>query len=296
MVYRNLGTTGLRVSVIGIGTWQFGGEWGHDFSQGEVDAILDKGIELGLNLIDTAECYGDHAAERLLGDYLSRRERSRWIVATKFGHHFRGFMDRLNDFSPADVRKQLDASLRALRVETIDLYQFHSGSDSEFQNDELWKILAAEKRAGRIRHLGISIPGKGSTEQVQGARAVGAEVLQIIYNRLDRRPEQLYFPQAESEQLGVLARVPLASGLLTGKYSTDSQFAANDVRTTFDRDRWRRDLTEVDRIRQKELPPDIPMAQWALAWVLRNPIVSAVIPGCRSPAQVISNAAAVNLL
>ena len=94
----------LRVSVIGVGTWQFGGEWGHDFSQAEADAILDAAAECGINLIDTAECYGDHLSERLIGDYLSRRDRSRWLVATKFGHHFNSFMNRDDDFSVAGVR------------------------------------------------------------------------------------------------------------------------------------------------------------------------------------------------
>src|SRR6266704_3051240 len=107
MQYRILGGTGLRVSVIGLGTWQLGGEWGHDFSQSEADTILDQGQQLGLNLIDTAECYGAHRAETLIGDYLSRHDRSRWLVATKFGHHFNAFMDRTDDFSVAAVRQQL---------------------------------------------------------------------------------------------------------------------------------------------------------------------------------------------
>src|ERR1017187_1527141 len=139
MIYRTLGKTGLRPSVIGLGTWQFGGEWGVNFSQPEVDAILDTAAACGINLIDTAECYGpEHLSEKLIGDYLSRRDRSRWIVATKFGHQFKSFMNRDDDFSIAGVRDQLDASLKALRVETIDLYQFHSGSDKIFQNGELW--------------------------------------------------------------------------------------------------------------------------------------------------------------
>ena len=109
MKYRRLGKAGLRVSVIGVGTWQFGGEWGKDFEQAEVDAIFAKAAELGVNLIDTAECYGDHLSEQLIGDYLARHDRARWIVATKFGHRFHGFMDRREDFSPASVRQQLEA-------------------------------------------------------------------------------------------------------------------------------------------------------------------------------------------
>lgn len=111
MRYRLLGRTALRVSVVGIGTWQFGGEWGRQYSQTDVDAILDQAGESGINLIDTAECYGDHLSERLIGDYLARHDRARWIVATKFGHRFKGFLQRDELFSAAEVLKQLDASL-----------------------------------------------------------------------------------------------------------------------------------------------------------------------------------------
>ena len=296
MRYRQLGGTGLRVSVIGLGTWQFGGEWGRAFTQAEADAILDRAAQLGINLIDTAECYGDHHSEALIGDYLSRHDRSRWLIATKFGHGYKGFLKRSQEFSVADTRRQLEASLRALRVETIDLYQFHSGSDAEFLNEELWAMLAEQKRAGKIRHLGISILGKGSELQAREARRVGAGVLQVIYNRLDRRPEQLYFPHAQRDNLGILARVPLASGLLSGKYRPGATFPADDVRATFDPEKLSRDLAEVERIRQAEAPAGVPMAQWALAWCLNNPLVSALIPGCKNPAQVEANAAAADLL
>jgi len=296
MHYRVLGSTGLRVSVIGLGTWQLGGEWGRSYSQAETDAMLDRAAALGINLIDTAECYGDHLSEQLIGDYLARHDRSRWVVATKFGHHFRRFLDRTDDFSATGVRRQLEASLRSLRVETIDLYQFHSGPDALFQNEELWAMLAEQKRAGKTQHLGVSILGQGSPGQAREARRLGAEALQVIYNRLDRRPEQLYFPQAQRDRLGVLARVPLASGLLTGKYRAGATFPPNDVRATFEAARMRSNLAEVERLRQTEVPAGVPMAQWALAWCLRNPVVSAVIPGCKDPAQVAANAAAANLL
>lgn len=295
MQYRTLGKTGLRVSVIGLGTWQLGGEWGRAFSQSDADAMLDKAAEVGMNLIDTAECYGDHLSEGLIGDYLSRRDRSRWIVATKFGHHFNRFMDRTEDFSTADVCRQLEASLRALRVETIDLYQFHSGSDSQLLNDELWTMLAEQKRAGKLRHLGISILGKGSEAQAREAQRLGAEVLQVIYNRLDRRPEQLYFRHAQQNNLGILARVPLASGLLSGKYQAGVKFPGNDWRSAFDAAKLRKDLAEVDQIRKTEVSAGASLAQWALAWCLKNPLVSAVIPGCKDVAQVAANAAAAEL-
>ncbi len=296
MRYRTLGSTGLRLSVIGVGTWQFGGEWGRQFSQAEVDAILDEAGQSGINLIDTAECYGDHLSESLIGDYLKRHDRSRWIVATKFGHRFNAFMNRDDKFFAAEVQKQLEASLHALHVEAIDLYQFHSGTDPEFLETELWKTLTVQKNAGKVRHLGISILGKGSELQAREARQTGAEALQVIYNRLDRRPEQLYFPHAQRDNLGILARVPLASGLLSGKYRPGTTFPATEVRGTFDAEKLKRDLAEVERIGKAEVPAGVPMAQWALAWCLRNPLVSAVIPGCKDAQQVRANAKAAELV
>lgn len=297
MHYRTLGKTGLRSSVIGVGTWQFGGEWGVDFAQSQVDAILDAAGECSINLIDTAECYGpDHLSERLIGDYLSRRDRSKWIVATKFGHHFKSFMSRDDDFSVAGVQTQLDASLQSLGVETIDLYQFHSGSDALFQNQELWSFLATQKQAGKICHIGVSILQKGSELQVREAAAFGVEALQVYYNRLNRRAEEIYFPHAEKSNLGILARVPLASGLLSGKYKPGTTFTGSDVRASFDAEKLKRDLAEVERLQKEEVPPGVPMAQWAMAWCLRNSIVTTLIPGCKNPDQVRANARAADLM
>ena len=296
MRYRTLGSTGLRPSIIGLGTWQFGGEWGVNFSQPQVDAILDAAATGGINFIDTAECYGpDQISERLIGDYLSRRDRSRWIVATKFGHHFNSFMNRTDNFSAYGVRSQLEASLRALRVETIDLYQFHSGSDELFRQEKLWAMLAEQKRVGKIRHLGLSILQKGSESQAREAAQFGAESLQIFYNRLDRRPEQIYFPHARRDNLGIIGRVPLASGLLTGKYKPGATFAANDVRSKTDAARMKRDLAEVERLQKEEVPAGVSMANWAMAWCLRDTVVSSVICGCKNPEQVKTNASAAEL-
>lgn len=279
------------MSAIGVGTWQLGGEWAHDYTQSEADAILDEAGSHGINFIDTAECYGDHLSESLIGDYLRRHDRGRWIVATKFGHRFHSFMNRTDDLSVAGVRVQLEGSLRALGVDAIDLYQFHSGPDSAFHNEELWSMLAEQKRAGKIRHLGVSILGKGSEVQAREARSVGGEALQVIYNRLDRRPEELYFPYARRDNLGILARVPLANGLLSGKYKAGATFAGNDYRSTVDQAKLQRDIEEVERFRA-EVPEGVSMAQWALAWCLRNPAVSTVIPGCKNAEQVRMNAAA----
>lgn len=296
MKFRKLGSTGMKVSVIGLGTWQFGGEWGKDFTQDEVDAMLDKAGELGINLLDTAECYGDHLSEKFIGSYLARRKREDWIVATKFGHHFKGHLEREQLWSAGDVLKQLDDSLRALQSEYVDLYQFHSGTDNEFNNDKLWSMLDRQVQAGKIRHLGVSISASNQGEyQTSSAPGVQAEVIQVVYNRLDRTPEEQIFPLCMEHDLGVLARVPLSSGYLSGKYKPDAVFQQGDVRANHNEDVRNRKLKEVQDIAANEVPRDIPMAQWALAWCLQNPAVTSVIPGCKNVEQVVSNAEAAEL-
>lgn len=297
MRYRILGKTNLRVSVIGIGTWQFGGEWGTDFSQEQVDSILDAAAECGINVIDTAECYGpDHLSEKLIGNYLSRRDRSKWIVATKFGHRFKSFMSRDDDYSLDGVQKQLDDSLKALRVDVIDLYQFHSGTDAMFHDQKLWDFIAKQKQLGKIRHIGASILRSGSQPQADHAAQFGVEALQLYYNRIEPLADEIYFPYAERDNLGVIIRVPLASGLLSGKYKAGATFAANDVRATFEAEKLKRDLAEVERLQKEEVPPGVPMARWAMAWCLKKPIVSTLIAGCKNAEQVKANASAADLV
>ena len=296
MKYRRLGRTRLRVSVVGVGTWQFGGEWGKQFTQPEVDHILGRARELGINLIDTAECYGDHLSEALVGNAI-RRERDRWVVATKFGHRFIGHLQREDLWSPQDVRVQLEDSLRALQVERIDLYQFHSGSDETFDNDALWTMLDKQVGAGKIAHLGISISsGIDPAYQVSRAVEVGAGAIQVVYNRLDRAPEEAAFPSCIAQDLGVLSRIPLASGFLSGKYKPGAQFtAARDLRSHWERERIEERLRQVEQIQQEEVPDGVPMAPWALAWCLQHAAVACVIPGCKTVEQVESNASAADL-
>ena len=188
MKYRRLGKTNLRVSVVGLGTWQFGGEWGKDFAQGEVDAMFDRARELGVNLIDTAECYGDHTSERLIGGAIAR-DREKWILATKFGHKFHGYMNRTEPRSPAHVRQQLEDSLKALRTDHVDLYQYHSWGDAQFFDADVQAELEKQLAAGKIRHLGNSVSKNNNVTQIEASASKNIEVIQIIYNRLDRVPE-----------------------------------------------------------------------------------------------------------
>ncbi len=295
MKYRRLGNTNLDISVIGIGTWQYGGEWGKDFKQYEVDAILDKANEKGINFLDTAECYGDHLSESLIGDYLSRNKREDWIVATKFGHHFHGNFERTRHWSANEVLKQLDASLKALNTDYIDLYQAHSCTDEEFNNDELWIMLDKQVEKGKIRSLGISLRSNEDSYQTDHATEVNAGAIQVVYNRLDRKPEEEIFPSSQNQNLGVLARVPLASGYLSGKYKPGVTFSADDVRSKHDSEETSLLLKQVEEIQQNEVPEGIPMAAWALSWVLKHPAVTAIIPGCKTPEQVELNAKAAQL-
>jgi myo-inositol catabolism protein IolS len=202
MKYRRLGKTGLRVSVIGMGTWQLGGEWGKQFEQREVDQMFDAAREVGINFIDTAECYGDHLSERLIGNAIAR-DREKWVVATKFGHKFLGHMKRIDARSPRDAMEQFEGSLRALRTAHVELLQYHSLDDNEFDNVELQQTLIRLKEQGKIRHIGNSIRGNADDHQTKQSAKAQVEALQVIYNRLDRRPETRDFPYALEHDLGV---------------------------------------------------------------------------------------------
>jgi len=295
MHYRTLGSTGLVVSVVGIGTWQFGGEWGVSFTAAEVDAIMGAGRDAGINLIDTAECYGDHLSERLIGERL-RRERDAWIVGTKFGHHFHDHMDRTRHWDGEDVTRQVDDSLRALKTEYIDILQYHSPDDDEYASDELNEALLRLRESGKVRHLGLSVSKNDNLVQVEQMPSKECEVLQIIYNRLDTAPEERVFPAARRMDLGVFARVPLASGFLSGRYTPDTTFGPGDWRGQWSDQKRRATENALAALQRDEIPEGVPMAQWAIAWALKAPAVTAVIPGCKNVEQVRGNAAAAGLL
>ena len=296
MKYRRLGKTELVVSVVGFGAWQFGGEWGQQFTPAEVARLLGRAKEVGINLIDTAECYGDHLSESLIGQTI-QNDRDSWIVASKFGHKFHSNFERTDHWSASEVRQQLEDSLKALRTDYIDLYQFHSGKNEVFDNDDLWAMLQKQVEAGKIRHLGISVSSNiDALHQTERASQVGAGAIQVVYNRLDRDPEKDVLPICQEQGLGVLARVPLASGFLSGKYMPGTEFIKeNDIRSRHDKAEVQRRLKLVEEIQQNEMPAGVAMAPWALAWCLQHPAVTCVIPGCKTVEQIDSNASAADL-
>lgn len=298
MRYRKLGKEGPVVSVVGIGTFQFGGAWGKTFTRKDVAAIIQAGRENGINLIDTAECYGDHLSEKLIGSAI-KADRHRWVVATKFGHRRLSLKERQDQWSVDEVRKQLEASLRALGTDYIDIYQFHSGSNDVFDNDDLWFMLQQQVQAGRIRFLGISVSTSNQEfqrYQTERAGAVGAAVIQVRYNRLYRTAEETVLPSCLQQELGVLARVPLESGFLTGKFNPGVNFDKSDVRAKkYDADTILMMLAETSKIQKEEVPKDIPISAWALAWCLKHTAVTSVIPGCKTPEHIRQNAAAADI-
>ncbi len=297
MKYRRFSSKDIKISVIGLGTWQFGGEWGQNYTQNEVDSIIDSCRETGINLLDTAECYGDGVSERLVGKAIAS-DREKWFLATKFGHHYNGNFQRDQLWSADEVRKQLEQSLKNLQTDIIDLYQFHSGNDEAFANDELWTMLSKQVDEGKIRQIGVSLSSGAETRDSQASRVagVGAEAVQVVYSRLERSAEEIVFPACIRDGLGVLARVPLASGFLTGKYLPGVTFPEGDYRRNLGREKLDAMAEEAALIRDTEVPAGTSMAAWALAWCLKNEAVACVIPGARNVDQLRANAAAADMV
>lgn len=290
MQYRRLGSTELSVSVVGVGTWQFAGVWGKQFEQREVDEIMSAARTAGINFLDTAECYGpDHLSERLIGNALAGR-RHEWIIATKFGHNPNNDLKDEN-YTPAQVLLQLEESLRALRTDYIDVYQLHSAENEKFDNDALWTMLGKQVEAGKVRFLGNSVGPHNAPHQVPQSSAFGIRVIQIPYNAVMTKAEEVVLPEAQKQDLGVIARTPLASGFLSGKYLPGHAFPAGDVRSWRPQKGLDRDINAALTALQQR-PAQMDAVAWANAWCLKQPRVSAVIPGIKSVEQVKANALA----
>ena len=297
MKYRKLGNTKLKVSVIGIGTDQFSGSWNKHFTNTEVTKILNHGKKLGINFIDTAECYGNHASELLIGESI-KNSRDHWIVQTKFGHRYNN-NNMITDFNPKSVISQFEESLKSLKTDYVDVYQFHSGTNDEFFQNELWDVLNELVKSGKIKHLGVSIVNSSilseDYQQLKNSKNYNCEIIQVVYNRLNSKVEQTVLPYCLKNNLGVIARVPLAKGHLSGKYLPSFQFPDDDVRSTHDKDQTRIQLAKVKQIRENEVPKGVNLVQWALSWCLKHESISSVIPGCKNLEQLEINAKTVNM-
>lgn len=295
MQYRALGRTGWKVSDVSFGAWAIGGSWG-SVSDEESLAALNKAVDEGINFLDTADVYGDGRSERLIAQMKASRK-DEIIVATKAGRKLPE--QTVEGYSLANLTGWIEQSLRNLKVEALDLLQLHCPPTDAYYHPELFGMLEDFVRQGKIRFYGVSV--ERVEEALKAIEYPGVQSVQIIFNCFRQRPADLFFAQAKTKQVGILARVPLASGLLTGKFSKDTKFAADDHRN-FNREGQAFDVGEtfagvdydvalraVEQIRTL-VPEGVSMSQFALRWILMFDAVTCAIPGGKRPEQVADNA------
>ena len=300
MQYRTLGRTGCKVSAISFGAWAIGGTWGK-VKDSESLAALHKAIDLGVNFIDTADVYGDGRSERLIGQVLKDRTEE-IIVATKAGRRLDPHT--ASGYNRANLTAFIERSLKNLDVETLDLVQLHCPPTEVYYMPEVFRILDDLVQQGKMRHYGVSV--EKVEEAIKAIEFPNVKTVQIIFNIFRQRPADLFFKLAKQKQIGILARVPLSSGMLTGKMKPNTEFEADDHRE-FNREGEAFDKGETfsgvdyDLSLQavEELRPLVPegwtMAQFALRWILMHEAVSCAIPGAKRPSQAEDNAAAADL-
>ncbi len=300
MNYRALGRTGWNVSEISFGAWAIGGSWGNVDDRKSL-AALHQAIDSGVNFIDTADVYGMGRSERLIAQLRSERS-EQIIVATKAGRKLPS--QTVEGYSRENLTGWVEDSLRNLQTDSLDLLQLHCPSTDLYYHPEVFGVLDDLVRAGKIRYYGVSV--ERVEEALKALEYTNVQTVQIIFNCFRQRPMEKFFPQAKQKQVGILARVPLASGLLTGKFRRDSRFEpedhrnfnrhgeAFDVGETFSGVDYETALQAVDQIRPL-VPSGMSMAQFALKWILMFDAVSCAIPGGKSPEQVADNCRASDL-
>jgi len=300
MEYRQLGRTGFNVSAISFGAWAIGSAWG-EVDDRESLAALHRAVDLGVNFFDTADVYGDGRSERLLARL--RKERSETIyIATKAGR-------RLEKQEPGGYNRQnltafVERSLKNLETEALDLLQLHCPPTEVYYMPEVFDILDDLVRAGKICHYGVSV--EKVEEALKAIEYPGVKTVQIIFNIFRQRPAELFFKLAKQRQVGILARVPLASGLLTGKMTAQTSFPPDDHRNynrrgeafdvgeTFSGVPFAKGLEAVEKLRPL-VPQGWSLTQFALRWILMFDEVTCAIPGAKRPAQVEENVSAADL-
>jgi aryl-alcohol dehydrogenase-like predicted oxidoreductase len=287
MRLRTLGRSGLEVSEVGFGAWAIGGGWGPVDDEASI-AAMKAAIEAGVNFIDTADVYGEGHSVELIGRGLAASDRDRLLIATKVGLK----SPSGNDFSPTHVEAALEASLWRLGTDRVDLLQLHNPTKAALQDAELWETLRRLKREGKTRAFGASLQ---SPRDIKPAIEVGdVDAVQVVFNVIDQEA-RAHFEMARSHGVGIIARVPLASGFLTGKYSAEHRFHRSDWRTRLGAPRRRQMLRRAEALDPVVEALRSTKAQAALAFVLSYPEVSVTIPGARTREQARENAAASEL-
>ena len=295
MNYRLLGKTGMKVSEVSIGTWAMGSAWG-PVDDKESMAALNKAVDLGVNFFDTADVYGDGKSEKLLGQLLRDRKDTTIYVATKAGRRLQPHTPE--KYTPQAIRKFIEDSIKRLRVDALDLLQLHCPPWQVYYTPELFASLDDLVRAGKLKNYGVSV--EKVEEALKAIEYPGVKTVQIIFNIFRQRPAKLFFREAKSRWIGILARVPLASGLLTGRMTRTTKFRPDDHRTfnrkgqAFDRGEtfsgvdYAKGLQAVEELKQI-LPKGMTLTQLALRWILMHDAVTCVIPGAKTTAQVEDN-------
>src|SRR5438876_218533 len=297
MDYRTLGRTGWQVSTISFGSWAIGSAWG-GVNDEESLAALHQAVDLGINFYDTADVYGDGRSERLLAQ-LKRERSEEIIIATKAGRRLDPHL--ASGYNRENLSAFIERSLKNLETDALDLLQLHCPPTDVYYNPELFAALDDFVRQGKIRNYGVSV--ERVEEALSAIEYPGVQTVLIIFNIFRQRPAELFFGEAKKRGVGILARVPLASGLLTGKLTSHSQFEADDHRAfnrhgeAFDRGEtfsgvdYATGLQAVEELRAL-VPEGMTMAQFALRWILMFDAVTCAIPGAKRPSQVEDNARA----
>lgn len=300
MQYRELGRTGWKVSEISFGAWAIGGSWGQ-VSDDDALAALHAALDNGINFIDTADVYGDGRSERLIARLCKERSEP-FYVATKAGR--RSSPHTADSYTKENLTAFVERSLKNLEVDALDILQLHCPPPPVYYRPEVFGVLDDLVQAGKIKYYGVSV--EKVEEALKAIEYPNVQTVQIIFNMFRHRPSGLFFSEAKRRQVGILARVPLASGLLTGKITGQTAFASDDHRNfnisggafdvgeTFSGVDFEQALQAVDAIREM-VPAGATMAQYALRWILMFDAVTCAIPGGKNPAQVADNVAAANL-
>lgn len=301
MKQRTFGRTGKTVLEIGFGAWAIGGAWG-DVSKDDAKAALHAALDAGVNFIDTADVYGDGRSEQLIAEVLKERGGDQPYVATKLGRRLSPHV--AEGYSKQNLNAFVERSLANLQTDCLDLVQLHCPPPAVYYQQEVFGHMDDLVAAGKIRHYGVSV--EKVEEALKAIEYPNVQSIQIIYNIFRQRPASLFFAEAKKRQVGVIARVPLSSGLLTGKMSAGTAFAADDHRAfnrngeafdkgeTFSGVPYDVALEVVEEIR-KLVPANATMAEFALRWILMEDAVSTVIPGARNAAQAQANSRASTL-
>ena len=301
MKYTKLGAKGFEVSEVGLGCWQLGADWGQDISKEKAFNILNEAVKNGITFFDTADVYGNGKSEATIGEFL-KTCKTPIRVATKFGRAGNAYPDK---YTKDVLRKTIEESIERLGVESLDLLQLHCIPTQYLKDGAIFNWLRELKAEGLIKHFGASV--ETVEEGLLCIEQEGLLSLQVIFNVFRQKLITELFPKAQERGVGIIVRLPLASGLLTGKFSTETKFAEDDHRNfnrngeyfnvgeTFAGLPFEKGLEFVETIKNDILPENLSMVQLALRWLLDHEVVSTIIPGASSVNQVVSNASVSSL-